>query len=562
MKELSFETSFNTYVQSGFPLIGIRTREVDRVTRYLRTLTERLNQSLKGANLPLEKKFLKEQGFYFYVWDAVNGWVPHGGQAIPNTDKNPDLALRWMTSNAPDSAPVGSQGNDPRRTSPLPGIYVAQNIHMFDIITHQLPYRVQLYREIYEHGKRFHKHLFIVGDFEKLPVELAPYVVMMDFKLPDQGQIKDYLKTYTSGLGLSFKEAELKDAASAAAGMTMLEVESALCVSVVESKGTKIDTEVIFGEKAKVVKKSGLLEHIPTDLDMERDVGGLENLKEWTRRVAKSFHNREAADKYKLPVPKGVLVTGCPGTGKTLFAKCVANLFGVPLFKLDMGKLFGGIVGQSERATRDVISLAEAMSPCVLLVDEIEKAMAGLGSSDKSDSGVTSRMIGSFLSWMSDKTTPVYIVATANNVTSLPPEMLRKGRFDEVWFLDLPEIDQREQTLGIHIRNKDRDMKAFPAKEVRRMAALADGFTGAEIEDVVKQAMFHSFYEDREFKIADIERAIKGSTPLKDIKPEEIAAIRQWAKDTRARPANAIHEPKTAKGKKDGSATNAIFWQK
>jgi AAA+ superfamily predicted ATPase len=557
MKELSFETEFNSRIQSGFPLIGIRTKEVDRVTRYLRSLTEKLNQSLKTANLPPEKKFLKEQGFYFYVWDAVNGWVPFGGQPVPNTDKNPDLALSWITKTA-----EGAQ-QDPRRMSSLPGIYIAQNIHMFDIITHQLPYRVQLYREVYEHGKKFNKHLFIVGDFEKLPNELAPYVVMMEFKLPDREQIRTYLKTYTTGLGLSFKDQELKEASTAAAGMTMLEVESALCVSVVESKGTKIDTEIIFGEKAKVVKKSGLLEHIPTDLDMERDVGGLENLKGWTKRVAKSFHNREAADKYKLPVPKGVLVTGCPGTGKTLFAKCVANLFGVPLFKLDMGKLFGGIVGQSERATRDVISLAEAMSPCVLLVDEIEKAMAGMGSSDKSDSGVTARMIGSFLSWMSDKTTPVYIVATANNVTSLPPEMLRKGRFDEVWFLDLPGVEQREQTLSIHIRNKDRDMKKYSAKDISKLAALADGFTGAELEDVVKQAMFHAFYEDREFTVADLERAIKGSTPLKDIKPEEIEAIRKWARDTRARPANALHEAKvTSKSKKGEEASRGIYWTK
>jgi SpoVK/Ycf46/Vps4 family AAA+-type ATPase len=294
---------------------------------------------------------------------------------------------------------------------------------------------------------------------------------------------------------------------------------------------------------------------------MARDIGGLENLKEWTKRVSKAFHEREKAEKYKLPLPKGVLVTGVPGTGKTLFAKCVAHLFGVPLFRLDMGKLFGGIVGQSEKQTRDVIGLAEAMAPCVLFVDELEKAMAGLGSSDKSDSGVTARMIGAFLSWLQDKTSMVYVVATANDVTNLPAPLLRKGRFDELWFVDLPELDQRAQTLEIHIRNKGRDMKKFPEKEIRRLAALADGFTGAEIEDVVKQAMFHCFFEDREFTPKDLEKAIHGTTPLKDIKADEIEGLRKWARDTRARPANAVLvAAKKGKGKGGEEVNRGIYW--
>lgn len=555
MRELSFEDQFLTYIQSGFPLIGVRTREIDRVTKHLRTLTDRLNNSLRDANLPADKKFLKEQGFHFYVWDAVNGWVPHGGQPVQGTDKNPDLALQWMLKTPEEGAAANV-----RRPVSLPGIYIAQNIHMFDVITHQLPLRVQLYREVYQHGKRTNKHLFIVGDFEKLPAELTPYVVMLDFKLPSPEQIKDYLKVYTKGLGLSFADKELTEASAAAAGMTMLEVESALCVSVVDSKGTKIDQNIIFHEKAKVVKKSGLLEHIPTDFDLKKDVGGLEVLKEWTIRVAKAFHEREKAAEYKLSTPRGVLVTGVPGTGKSLFAKCVANLFGVPMFRLDMGKLFGGIVGQSERQTRDVIALAEAMAPCVLFVDELEKGMAGLGSSDRSDSGVTARMIGAFLTWMQEKTSMVYVVATANDVYNLPAPLLRKGRFDELWFVDLPELEQRLQTLQIHIRNKGRDMKKFPEKELRKLAALADGFTGAEIEDVVKQSMFHAFFEDREFTLKDLEKAIAGTTPLKDIKSEEIAALRKWAKDTRARLANAKHEAPADRGKKSKSETRGVYW--
>lgn len=313
-----------------------------------------------------------------------------------------------------------------------------------------------------------------------------------------------------------------------------------------------------------MVRKSGLLEHIPTDFDLEKDVGGLEHLKEWTIRVAKAFHEREKADKYKLPMPRGVLVTGVPGTGKSLFAKCVANLFGVPMFRLDMGKLFGGIVGQSERQTRDVIALAEAMAPCVLFVDELEKGMAGLGSSDRSDSGVTARMIGAFLTWMQEKQSMVYVVATANDVNSLPAPLLRKGRFDELWFVDLPELEQRFQTLQIHIRNKGRDLKKFPEKELRRLAALADGFTGAEIEDVVKQAMFHSFYKDREFAVEDLEKAILGTTPLKDIKAEEIDALRKWSRDTRARLANARAQETVTKGKgkksKGESETRGVYW--
>ena len=513
---LTFEQAFRTYIKSGFPIIVVPTKEVDRATLGIFKMTERWNKDLTTMNLPPDKEFIKIEGMKMLTWDCINGWrsAVDRDEKYPETAKTPAAGLQWLI-------------NDNQK----PGIYVMQNAHMFFGDTYTLPEVVQLFREHYEAGRVANRHLFLVGDYGELPPEIQPLAVVIDFPLPSREELEVFVGEYLDSLGIKLPKAVIADAASAATGMTTHEVESAVCVAVVKSKGKGIDRQIVFEEKAKAVKRSGLLEHIPTDFDLDKSIGGLENFKEWLHKVAKSFHNPAAARKYGLPAPKGCLVAGISGTGKSAAAKATANLFRVPLFRLDIGRVFGGLVGETERKTRQLIQLMEAVAPCVVLIDEVEKALAGLGSSDATDSGVTARLMSNLLYWLQEKTAPVYIMATANEVGKLPPEMLRKGRFDELWFVDLPSEAERIHILKIHIEKAGRDIKNF--KGFEKLAGQPTmGFTGAELEAIVKQAMFDAFDdEEREFTVKDIEAATKVTVPLIKTKEAEIIALRGWAKN-------------------------------
>lgn len=536
--KLTFEEAFQTYLKSGFPIICIPTREVDRATGMIVDMTKRWNQRLVKMNLPQDKEHLKIDGYDMMTWDCVNGWrgAVDKKVQIGNSGKAPHEGLKWL---------VGDQ--------PRAGVYIMQNAHMFFADTYTLPELVQYFREQYEQGKIHNRHLFLVGDSSDLPTELQPLTVVIDHPLPTREELEVFVAEYIEQLGIELPEKVTKQAADAATGMTTHEVESAVCVAVVKSKGKDIDRDIVFSEKAKAVKRSGLLEHIPTDFDLDKHIGGLENFKSWLHKVAAAFKDMEGAREYGLPMPKGCLVAGISGTGKSAAAKATANLFGVPLFRLDIGRVFGGLVGETERKTRQLIQLMEAVAPCVVLIDEVEKALAGLGSSDATDSGVTARLMSNLLYWLQEKTAPVYIMATANEVGKLPPEMLRKGRFDELWFVDLPSQQEREAILRIHIERTGRDLKKFKGWE--KLAGLPTlGYTGAELEAIVKQAMFDAFSDgQREFTTADIDKAIAVTVPLIKTKAKEIEELRKWA-NNKARQANvgevvkvsAIPEKKSA----------------
>lgn len=514
MATLSFDEAFETYIKSGFPIIVVPTREVDRATQALVANTKVWNQKLTKLTLPPDKEHLKMQGYATMSWDCLNGWrdlIDHKIK-IPDTGKTPHEGLKWLT--------VGEKG-------PRAGVYIMQNAHMFFGDSYTLPELVQYFREQYEIGRVMNRHLFLVGDSTELPTELQPLSVVIDFPLPDRAVLKEYIGNYVEGLGLDVKKKVVDEAADAASGMTTHEVESAVCVAVVKSKGKNIDKQIVFEEKAKAVKRSGLLEHIPTDLTLD-SVGGLENFKDWLAMESKPFLNQAKAIEEGIDMPRGCLVCGVSGTGKSLTAKATANLFGVPLFRLDIGKVFGGLVGETERRTRQLIQLMEAVAPCVVLIDELEKALAGLGSSDQTDSGVTARLFGALLTWLQEKTAPVFIIATANQVDKLPPEMLRKGRWDELFFVDLPSQEEREEILRIHLAKTKK-----PAAQYKGFEKLAGqptmGFTGAEIEAVVKKARLVAFSQDREFTLKDVELAVSQTVPLIKTKKAEIDALRAWA---------------------------------
>jgi ATP-dependent 26S proteasome regulatory subunit len=365
--------------------------------------------------------------------------------------------------------------------------------------------------------------LILLGCRLKLPAELDHEITHVDFTLPDIAG----LGTVLDGIIKSAKLKNIADgvreaALQSALGLTTTEAENAFALSVVETKS--IDSKVIAREKARTLKKNGLVEVVEAATSLE-DVGGLARLKEWLTRRARAFS--ESAKTYGLPAPKGLLIVGIPGTGKSLTAKATAGAFGLPLLRLDMGRVFGGIVGQSEANLRAVIQTAEAIAPCVLWIDEIEKGFSGSKSSGSTDGGTSSRVFGSFLSWMQEKTKAVFVVATANDVSKLPPEFLRKGRFDEMFFVDLPDATERAQIWDIVIARHGRKSRDY---DTVALARACEQFTGAEIEAVFADALHESFAEGREPSAKDILDAMANTVPLAQLMDGQIAALRHWAK--------------------------------
>jgi hypothetical protein len=364
--------------------------------------------------------------------------------------------------------------------------------------------------------------VILLGCRTKLPLELEHEITPIDFPLPAPEQLAPVLDGILRSAALEDTPEAIKEAATQSAlGLTTTEAENAFALSVVETGG--IDPTVIAREKARTLKRGGLLEVVETSTHLG-DIGGLGNLKEWLLRRAGAFG--ASAKSYGLPSPKGLLIVGIPGTGKSLTAKATASAFGLPLLRLDMGRVFGGIVGQSEANLRTVIQTAEAIAPCVLWIDEIEKGFSGSASSGSTDGGTSSRVFGSFLSWMQEKQKPVFVVATANDVSKLPPEFLRKGRFDEMFFVDLPDAQERQQIWDIVIARYGR----MPADyDTAALARACEQFTGAEIEAAFIDALHEAYFESTEPRPSGITAAISHTVPLAQLMDQRINALRQWA---------------------------------
>lgn len=365
--------------------------------------------------------------------------------------------------------------------------------------------------------------LILLGCRLKLPPELDHEITHVDFTLPGIPQLGTVLDGIVKSAKLkNLPETNREAALQSALGLTTTEAENAFALSVVETQG--IDPKIVAREKARTLKKNGLVEVVEATTSLA-DIGGLGLLKDWLMRRASAFS--ASAKTYGLPAPKGLLIVGIPGTGKSLTAKATAGAFALPLLRLDMGRVFGGIVGQSEANLRAVIQTAEAIAPCVLWIDEIEKGFSGSQSSGSTDGGTSSRVFGSFLSWMQEKEKPVFVVATANDVSKLPPEFLRKGRFDEMFFVDLPDAMERAQIWDIVIARHGRKPTDYDTVVLSR---ACEQFTGAEIEAVFIDALHEAFAEGREPSAKDIVEAMTHTVPLAQLMDGKIAALRHWAK--------------------------------
>lgn len=405
--------------------------------------------------------------------------------------------------------------------------------------------KVKFYvRSIAEWAKHTNTHAIILSAVYKLPVELEKYVTVLNIPLPDRLDMERTLVQVERQCKINLTVEMRNRMVDAALGMTSMEADLAFCLAAVKDDLGENAPYTVSSEKEQIIRKSGILDYFPKNENL-KDVGGMEVLKDWLFKRQKAYEKK--ARDFGLQEPKGLLLLGVPGCGKSLTAKTIASFWNMPLLRLDIGKVFQGLVGSSEDNIRKAIATAEAVAPCVLWIDEIEKGLNGVQSSGATDGGVTSRIFSTILTWMQEKTSPVFVVATANNINLLPPELLRKGRFDEIFFVDLPNKEERKKIFEIHLTKKNQNPQSFP---MEMLSKKTEGFNGAEIEECIKEAMFAAYVDNPEapvLKAIHLVDAINKTVPLSITMKEQISALRLWAK-TRAK--NASIEPQTEGQKK------------
>ena len=398
-------------------------------------------------------------------------------------------------------------------------------------------------RSIAEKARHTNSHAIVLSAVYKLPIELEKYVTVLNIPLPDRGDMEKTLGVVERQCKINLTLEMRNRMVDAALGMTSMEADLAFCLAAVKDDLGPNAPYTVSSEKEQIIKKSGILDYFPKNESL-KDVGGMEILKDWLFKRQKAYEKK--ARDFGLQEPKGLLLLGVPGCGKSLTAKSIASFWNMPLLRLDIGKVYQGLVGSSEDNIRKAIATAEAVAPCVLWIDEIEKGLNGVQSSGSTDGGVTSRIFSTILTWMQEKTSPVFVVATANNINLLPPELLRKGRFDEIFFVDLPNPKERENIFAIHLKKKGQDPSQYP---IEMLGKKTEGFNGAEIEECIKEAMFAAYVEvpdNPKLLSKHLVDAISKTVPLSTTMREQIAALRNWAV-TRAK--NASNETRTEEKK-------------
>jgi AAA+ superfamily predicted ATPase len=415
-------------------------------------------------------------------------------------------------------------------------ILLLEDFHPY--MTENQPESIKRLRNAAMGGNEHNKTLVLSQPFRLLPRELEKEVHIMELPYPTYEDLEVIFKNVCEAYKIPVPDEPEHDLIEAALGLTIMEARKAFSLAYIESgKLTSAEVPLIIREKENVIKKSGYLEYYHPKETIE-DVGGVYNLKNWLNKRGLAF-NKGASD-FGLTYPRGILLLGIPGTGKSLTAKAIGNLWHYPLLRLDMGKIFGGIVGESESNIRGALNIAEAIAPSILWIDEIEKAMSGMSSSGRSDGGTTSRVLGTFLTWMQEKNKPVFVVATANDISQLPPELLRKGRVDEIFFVDLPTQDEREEIIKIHLQKKKREPDDF---DIDKLAQKSKGFSGAELEEVVKEALFRAFDAGRSLCDEDMLNAITKTFPLARTMHETISEMRRWAQSRAVAASSKTPEP-------------------
>lgn len=410
------------------------------------------------------------------------------------------------------------------------------------------PNTVQAIIDAAYQAKQNFSTIIFVGAFLPLPPELLNIVTYVDFPLPTKEEIEslfeELIQAWEETHKLDFPKNKKKrkeiisKAAMSAQGLDMLSAENALALAI--SITAEPNSKIIQSQKEQHIKKSDVLEFVNTDLSLN-DVGGFSALKEWLLCRKEAFTDK--AKNYGLPWPKGVLLLGIPGAGKSHVSKAIASFLELPLLRLDISNVFSRYLGDSESRMRQALKIVEAVSPAVLWCDEIDKAMSGMESSGKTDSGVTARVLSTLLTWRQETTHPVFMVCTANNPDMMPSMIYRKGRLDEVWAVDLPNTSEREEIFRIHLERRKRDSSLF---DTALLSNKSKNFTGAEIEAAIEDAMFNAFYEGIEVNTGHILKSIDTTIPQSDSSSDEYIKLKEWM-DTRARSVSYQEETKPKK---------------
>jgi len=469
------------------------------------------------------KKLCVEREMRLEVWSITEGFrVLANGQGTRDV-KDPMKAIDHV---------IRGEGR---------GLYVLRDFHPFL----KEPAVVRRLRDAATELRKTKKSLIVLSPLSKFPPELEKSIsAVVDWDLPSRAEVEQAARKLLPNAPPATQQLVESDptymerVVEAALGLTLVEAENVFAKAMVRTH--TFDLETILEEKKQIIRKSGLLEYYEHREEFG-DVGGMDTLKDWLVKRRSAFSSR--ARDFGLPLPKGILLIGVPGTGKSLTAKAVGALWQMPLLRLDVGKIFAGLVGSSEENIRTVIKTAEAVAPAILWIDELEKGFSGTGSSGQTDGGTTSRVFGSFITWLQEKTTPVFVIATANNVHQLPPELLRKGRFDEIFFCDLPDREDRKTIIDIHIRKKKRDPGQF---DMDKLADATMDYSGAEIEQAVVAALYDAFDTGNDLSSEGLLATVKEIVPLAITMREQIDAMREWAR-TRARLASSRGRGQQAK---------------
>lgn len=385
------------------------------------------------------------------------------------------------------------------------------------------------------YNDKYSASIFIVSSKLHIPEELEDLITVFEIPLPDDSEIRNIILEFAQDLDIDIAEDVLNEITISFKGLNEFQIKQILNLAYQEGGCLDFDDkQLIFREKEQLVKKAGLLEMILVREDIN-DIGGLENLKDWLGKKERIFNQLDKAIKFGVDIPKGMMIVGMPGCGKSLAAKATAKLFKVPLVRLDVGRLLGKYIGESEENMRRALKLAEAISPCVLWIDELEKAFSGIGSTG-GGSDVTTRLFGQFLTWMQEKENTVFIVATANDISRIPPEFLRKGRFDELFYVDFPNNEERKKIIEIHLKKRgkwNRDL------DIISVVKDTDGYSGADLEAIVKDAVESCFVEGRkQMTTDDLKKAQKSIKSISSTLSTRIKQIKEAVKDMDLKPAS------------------------
>jgi SpoVK/Ycf46/Vps4 family AAA+-type ATPase len=493
---MKFNNELALFLKARYPIIYINTIEEDRVEYVIRkNIKTNLNRSI-------------------YSWDFVDGYTNN-----PNNEgfakRNPLQALELIE----------------RLNAETPALFLLKDFNRFlsDLsISRKL-------RNISRILKLQPKTIIIIGSDLTIPKELQDLITVLEFQLPLEDEINQELNRLVNSLNIKIDSQLFENLTRACQGLSLERIRRVLSKIIATYKTIDENSiSVLLSEKKQIISQTEILEYSSVN-EKITNLGGLDTLKDWLKKRQTAFSIQ--ASNYGLPTPRGLLLIGIQGTGKSLTAKAIANDWQLPLLKLDVGKLFGGIVGESESRLRQMINVAETISPCILWIDEIDKAFTNTES--RGDSGTSNRVLATFISWLSEKTRPVFVIATANNIDLLPLEIIRKGRFDEIFFLDLPKQEEREEIFKIHI--EEFRPNTFESFDYSRLAQASESFSGAEIRQSIIEGMYQAFYEKREFTTDDICLALKELIPLAHLESDQMIKLQNWASSGRIRLASSKH---------------------